>query len=79
MSPGAAQNGAALGQPGINVFNLVSMPFLDHLLETRYEEAHQRSLENPEEFWGQLGKSLIHWDKPFEKVLDNRQEPFTKW
>lgn len=55
------------------------MPFLDHLLETRYEEAHQRSLENPEEFWGQLGKSLIHWDKPFEKVLDNRQEPFTKW
>lgn len=52
----------------------------DHqLFEMRYEEAHRRSLEQPEEFWGQLGKTLIHWDKPFDKVIDNRQEPFTKW
>lgn len=67
--------------PGINVFIVVpTWPVSDnHLLEMRYEEAHQRSLENPEEFWGQLGKTLIHWDKPFEKVLDNRHEPFTKW
>lgn len=44
-----------------------------------YEEAYRRSLETPEDFWGQVGKTLIHWDKPFEKVLDNRKEPFTKW
>lgn len=51
----------------------------NHLMEMRYEEAHRQSLEDPEEFWGHLGKTLIHWDKPFEKVLDNRREPFTKW
>lgn len=22
---------------------------------------------------------MIHWDKPFEKVLDNSNPPFTKW
>lgn len=51
----------------------------DHLLEMRYEEAHRQSIENPEEFWGHQGKTLIDWDKPFDKVLDNRHEPFTKW
>lgn len=61
----------------INIFNLASI-IADHM-EMCYEEAHRLSVESPEEFWGHLGKTLIHWDKPFDKVLDNRQEPFTKW
>ncbi|XP_043485639.1 acyl-CoA synthetase short-chain family member 3, mitochondrial [Polistes fuscatus] len=43
-----------------------------------YEEAYKRSLENPEEFWGEVGKS-VDWFKPWTKVLDNSNEPFTKW
>lgn len=44
-----------------------------------YLDAYRRSLENPEEFWGDLGAQLIDWDKMYTKVLDNSNEPFTKW
>lgn len=31
-------------------------------------------------FWEEIGNSsLIHWDKPFEQVLDHSNPPFTKW
>ncbi|KAK2585890.1 hypothetical protein KPH14_010478 [Odynerus spinipes] len=43
-----------------------------------YEEAYNRSLEHPEEFWSEVARS-IHWFKPWTKVLDNSNEPFTKW
>ncbi|XP_033213389.1 acyl-CoA synthetase short-chain family member 3, mitochondrial [Belonocnema kinseyi] len=43
-----------------------------------YEEAFKKSIENPEEFWGEIGK-CIEWSKPWDKVLDNSNEPFTKW
>ncbi|XP_050454414.1 acyl-CoA synthetase short-chain family member 3, mitochondrial isoform X1 [Cataglyphis hispanica] len=43
-----------------------------------YEEAYKKSLECPEEFWGEIG-SCIDWSKPWQKVLDNSNEPFTKW
>lgn len=43
-------------------------------------DTYQRSLDNPLEFWEEIGSSsLIHWDKPFEKVLDHSNPPFTKW
>lgn len=42
-------------------------------------EAYKKSLENPDEFWGELGAQLIDWSKMFTKVLDNSNEPFTKW
>lgn len=39
-----------------------------------------QSIENPEDFWGDIASPpTIHWDKPFEKVLDNSNAPFTKW
>lgn len=46
---------------------------------TQYEEIYKKSLENPEEFWGDLASKLIHWNKPWDKVLDDRSQPFTKW
>lgn len=45
-----------------------------------YSDTYERSLENPAKFWEEIGRSpLIHWDKPFEKVLDHSDPPFTKW
>lgn len=44
-----------------------------------YNEIHKRSLEKPDEFWGELAANLIHWDKPWDEVLDNRSQPFTRW
>lgn len=44
----------------------------------KYEEAYRKSLQQPEEFWGEVGK-LLTWTKPWDKVLDNSREPFTKW
>ena len=43
-----------------------------------YKEFHRRSIEEPDAFWGELAK-LIHWQKPFEKVLDYSNPPFAKW
>lgn len=45
-----------------------------------YSDEYQRSIEEPEEFWGEIAAPpMIHWDKPFEKVLDNSNPPLTKW
>lgn len=45
-----------------------------------FSETYRRSLEDPENFWAEIGASqLIHWDKPFEKVLDHSNPPFAKW
>lgn len=44
----------------------------------RYEEAYRRSLQEPEEFWAEVGR-CVSWTRPWDKVLDNSREPFTKW
>lgn len=46
---------------------------------TLYMHEYERSIKSPEEFWGEIGEKVIHWDKPFEKVLDHSNPPFTKW
>ncbi|XP_045454552.1 acyl-CoA synthetase short-chain family member 3, mitochondrial [Melitaea cinxia] len=43
-----------------------------------YQAAYRRSLEDPEGFWGEVGKEL-EWTRPWDKVLDNSDPPFTKW
>lgn len=43
-----------------------------------YKEAHARSLNNPELFWGEVGNEL-EWNKPWDRVLDDSNPPFTKW
>lgn len=30
-------------------------------------------------FWGDLGRELLTWKKPFSRVLDDSQAPFFKW
>lgn len=44
----------------------------------KYREAFKASIENPEEFWGKVSENTV-WTKPWTKVLDNSNPPFTKW
>jgi len=44
----------------------------------KYQQFHQRSISDPEGFWGEQS-GLIHWNKPFSRVLDYSRPPFAKW
>ncbi|HED65696.1 MAG TPA: acetate--CoA ligase [Planctomycetes bacterium] len=46
-------------------------------LET-YREMHRRSIEEPEDFWGEVARELP-WIEPFESVLDWSEKPVAKW
>ncbi|XP_030756892.1 acyl-CoA synthetase short-chain family member 3, mitochondrial isoform X3 [Sitophilus oryzae] len=48
------------------------------LFSSNYERIYKESIENPESFWAKVG-GLLSWSKPWKKVLDNSNEPFTKW
>ena len=39
---------------------------------------HRESIEDREGFWAEQA-NLIHWHKPFERVLDYSNPPFTRW
>ncbi|HMA87844.1 MAG TPA: propionate--CoA ligase [Burkholderiales bacterium] len=43
-----------------------------------YRDFHRRSLEDRDAFWTEQAK-LVHWQKPFTKVLDYSRPPFAKW
>ncbi|XP_011298312.1 acyl-CoA synthetase short-chain family member 3, mitochondrial [Fopius arisanus] len=43
-----------------------------------YEDTFKKSVESPEEFWSEIAE-CVEWNKPWDKVLDNSNPPFTKW
>lgn len=43
-----------------------------------YLEIYKKSIENPDEFWGNVAQGIV-WDKKFTKVLDTLNPPFTRW
>ena len=43
-----------------------------------YRAFHERSIKDPEGFWAEQAQ-LVHWQKPFQKVLDFSRPPFAKW
>lgn len=43
-----------------------------------YKEVFERSIRHPEEFWAEEA-TKITWMKNWDRVLDNSNEPFTKW
>jgi len=45
---------------------------------SNYQELYQKSLEDPESFWGDVAKS-IDWDSPWDKVLDLDAKPVPSW
>ncbi|BHH83972.1 propionyl-CoA synthetase [Desulforhopalus sp. 52FAK] len=44
----------------------------------KYDAVFQRSVESPEEFWGEAAKNIT-WFKECDKVLDDSNPPFYKW
>jgi propionyl-CoA synthetase len=43
-----------------------------------YREFHRRSLADREGFWTEQAK-LVHWNRPYSKVLEYDRPPFAKW
>ena len=43
-----------------------------------YEQLYQRSLDDPEGFWGDVAGEL-EWYRKWDKVLDDSDPPFYKW
>jgi propionyl-CoA synthetase len=43
-----------------------------------YQQAYERSLQDPEGFWADAAKD-IHWNKTWDKVLDDSRKPFYRW
>jgi propionyl-CoA synthetase len=43
-----------------------------------YAEAHERSIQDPEGFWGPIADDCF-WYKPWDKVLDDSNKPFYRW
>ena len=54
---------------------------MSHKIQTLsgYIHEYQKSILQPEEFWGKVAESF-YWQKPWDKVLDwNFEEPNVKW
>jgi len=43
-----------------------------------FDRMHARSLSDPAGFWGEAAKDIT-WFKPWDKVLDDSDEPFYRW
>jgi propionyl-CoA synthetase len=43
-----------------------------------YRAFHRQSIENRDAFWTEQAK-LVHWHRPFERVLDFSRPPFARW
>src|SRR5439155_5834248 len=48
------------------------------LMSTDYLERYARSLREPERFWAAAAEA-IHWDRPWDRVLDDSRPPFYRW
>ena len=43
-----------------------------------YVDVYQRALDDPEGFWAEAAED-IHWDKRWDRVLDDSRPPFYRW
>ena len=43
-----------------------------------YKETYERSMSDPEGFWGEAAAE-IDWYRPWDKVLDDSNKPFYRW
>jgi acetyl-CoA synthetase len=43
-----------------------------------YQQLYERAKADPQQFWGELAASQLHWFQPWDAVLD-WQPPFAKW
>ncbi|WP_118180785.1 propionate--CoA ligase [Paraburkholderia phosphatilytica] len=49
-----------------------------HNPQSRYADFHRRSIGDPEGFWRDEARR-IHWETPFDTVLDRSRPPFARW
>jgi propionyl-CoA synthetase len=47
-------------------------------MSNAYEAAYQRSLNDPEGFWGEIAEDC-HWFKKWDRVLDDSNKPLYRW
>ena len=45
---------------------------------SKYQVQFDRSIEHREDFWGDIAAD-VHWDKPWDKVLDDSNKPHYRW
>lgn len=45
---------------------------------SRYDEVYTRSVKHPDQFWAHAAEE-IHWEKKWDRVLDDDNPPFTRW
>ncbi|MDZ7579314.1 MAG: propionyl-CoA synthetase [Deltaproteobacteria bacterium] len=43
-----------------------------------YDAAFEKSIKDPNGFWGEAGQD-VHWTKKWDKVLDDSNKPFYRW
>ena len=43
-----------------------------------YQDTYRRSLADPAGFWAEAAED-IHWDRPWDRVLDDSNPPFYRW
>ena len=41
-----------------------------HIDAAKYDEMYQRSVDDPDGFWGEQANEFLTWSKPFDKVMD---------
>lgn len=44
----------------------------------KYDEIFQRSIKDPDGFWGEAAEA-VHWYKKWDRVLDDSRAPFYQW
>ncbi len=45
---------------------------------SEYSDIHQRSIENPSEFWAEAAEHLV-WERRWDRVLDDSNAPIYRW
>ncbi len=47
-------------------------------MSSRFDEVYERSINDPEGFWGEAAEAL-HWYRKWDQVLDQSNLPFVRW
>jgi propionyl-CoA synthetase len=45
---------------------------------SKFSDIHQRSIENPNEFWAEAAEHLV-WERRWDRVLDDSNAPIYRW
>ena len=70
---------AAASSGPSTAMSVVRKAFANRSFES-HEELYRFSIEKPEEFWGGIARSQLHWFKDFDSVMEcNMREAKFEW